>query len=64
MVRRTSSGLKEIPVPMKNLLHAKVADFPMQPGDIIYVPSSRVKSALNAGALVSSAGAAAVYRIP
>ncbi|HEX6906783.1 MAG TPA: polysaccharide biosynthesis/export family protein [Terriglobales bacterium] len=64
MVRRTSSGLKEIPVPMKGLLHAKVADFPMQPGDIIYVPSSRVKSALNAGALVSSAGAAAVYRIP
>ena len=64
MVRRTSSGLKEIPVPMKGLLHAKVADFRMQPGDIIYVPSSRVKSALNAGALVSSAGAAAVYRIP
>lgn len=64
MVRRTASGLKEIPVPMKSLLHAKVADFPMKPGDIIYVPSSRVKSALNAGALVSSAGAAAVYRIP
>jgi len=64
MVRRTASGLKEIPVPMKSLLHAKVADFPMNPGDIIYVPSSRVKSALNAGALVSSAGAAAVYRIP
>jgi polysaccharide export outer membrane protein len=64
MVRRTPSGLKEIPVPMKNLLHAKAADFSMQPGDIVYVPSSRVKSALNAGALVSSAGAAAVYRIP
>ena len=64
MVRRTPSGLKEIPVPMKDLLHAKAADFSMQPGDIVYVPSSRVKSALNAGALVSSAGAAAVYRIP
>ncbi|MGE5207643.1 MAG: polysaccharide biosynthesis/export family protein [Chlamydiota bacterium] len=64
MVRRTPSGLKEIPVPMKDLLHARAADFSMQPGDIVYVPSSRVKSALNAGALVSSAGAAAVYRIP
>jgi polysaccharide export outer membrane protein len=64
MVRRTTSGLKEIPVPMKGLLHAKVADLRMQAGDIVYVPSSRVKSALNTGALVSSAGAAAVYRIP
>ncbi len=64
MVRRTPSGLKEIPVPMKELLHAKTADLRMQAGDIVYVPSSRVKSALNTGALVSSAGAAAVYRLP
>ncbi len=64
MVRRTPSGLKEIPVPMKDLLHAKAADLRMQAGDIVYVPSSRVKSALNTGALVSSAGAAAVYRLP
>ena len=64
MVRRTPAGLKEIPVPMKNMLHAKARDIRLQPGDIVYVPSSRVKSMLNAGALVSSAGAAAVYRIP
>lgn len=64
MVRRTPSGLKEIPVPMKELLHAKAKDIQLQPGDIVYVPSSRVKSVLNAGMLVSSAGAAAVYRIP
>ncbi len=64
MVRRTPAGLKELSVPMKDLLHAKTADIPMNPGDIVYVPSSKVKSALNAGALASSAGAAAIYRIP
>jgi len=64
MVRRTPTGLKELSVPMKDLLRAKAADIPMNPGDIVYVPSSKVKSALNAGALASSAGAAAIYRIP
>lgn len=64
MVRRTPAGLKEIPVPMKDLLHAKAGDIRLQAGDIIYVPSSRVKSMLNAGMLVSSASTAAVYRIP
>lgn len=64
MVRRTPTGLKELSVPMKDLLRARAADIPMNPGDIVYVPSSKVKSALNAGALASSAGAAAIYRIP
>jgi polysaccharide biosynthesis/export protein len=64
MVRRTPTGLTELSVPMKDLLRAKAADIPMNPGDIVYVPSSKVKSALNAGALASSAGAAAIYRIP
>ena len=64
MVRRTPAGLKELSVPMKDLLHAKTADIPMNPGDIVYVPSSKVKSALNAGALATSAGSAAIYRIP
>ena len=64
LVRRTNQGLQEIAVPMKNLLRAKARDMQLHPGDILYVPSSRMKEALNAGALVSSAGAAAVYRIP
>jgi polysaccharide export outer membrane protein len=64
MVRRTPAGLKEIPVPLKELLRAKVADMQVLPGDILYVPSSRVKSALSMGTLLSSAGSAAVYRIP
>jgi len=45
-------------------LRAKIADIPLQADDILYVPSSRVKTALNAGALLSTLGTTALYRIP
>lgn len=64
MLRRTPTGLQERPVPFKELLHAKVADVPVQPEDIIFVPSSRMKEVLNAGTLATTAGAAAIYRLP
>jgi polysaccharide biosynthesis/export protein len=64
MLRRTPNGLQEVPVPLKKLLHAKVADIAVQADDIIYLPSSRMKEILNAGALISTAGTAAIYRIP
>jgi polysaccharide export outer membrane protein len=64
MIRRTQNGLQQLPVPLKNLMHAKVADIPLEPDDILYVPSSRLKSVLNAGALVTMAGSAALYRLP
>ena len=64
MIRRTQNGLQERPVPLNNLLHAKVADIPLEPDDILYVPGSRLKSALSAGQLLTIAGSAAVYRIP
>ena len=64
MLRRTPSGLQELRVPLKELLHAKVADIPVQADDIIYVPSSRLKTAMNAGALLTTIGTAAIYRVP
>jgi polysaccharide export outer membrane protein len=64
MLRRTPNGLQEIPVPLKDLLRAKVADIPVQADDIIYVPSSRMKAMVNAGALISTLGTTALYRIP
>jgi polysaccharide export outer membrane protein len=64
MLRRTPNGLQEIPVALKKLLHAKVSDIPVQADDIIYLPSSRIKEIVNAGALISTAGTAAIYRIP
>ena len=64
MLRRTPSGLQELRVPLKELLHAKVPDIPVQADDIIYVPSSRLKTAMNAGALLSTIGTAAIYKVP
>jgi polysaccharide export outer membrane protein len=64
MLRRTSTGLQERPVPLKNLMHAKTPDIPLQADDIIFVPTSRMKEVLNAGALATTAGTAAIYRIP
>jgi polysaccharide biosynthesis/export protein len=64
MLRRTPSGLQELRVPLKELLHAKVPDIPVQADDIIYVPSSRLKTAMNAGALLTTMGTAAIYKVP
>ena len=64
MVRRTPNGLQELPVPLKDMLHAKKPDMPVQGEDIIYVPSSRMKTLLNSSALVTSAATVALYQIP
>jgi|SRR5438552_13750385 len=65
IIRRTRDGLKELPVPLKQLLHAKAADLPVQAGDILYVPSSRAKAALaSSTSLINSAGTTAIYRLP
>jgi polysaccharide export outer membrane protein len=64
MIRRTAKGLQELPVPLKDLLRAKIADIPLEADDILYVPSSRIKTALNAGALLTTLGTTALYRVP
>ena len=64
MLRKTPSGLKELPVPLKNILQAKAPDMPVQAEDIIYVPRSRVKAALAPGVLLNTLAAVAIYRIP
>jgi polysaccharide biosynthesis/export protein len=64
MLRRTSNGLQEVPVPLKNILRAKTPDMPLEPDDIIFIPGSRMKEVLNVGALATSLGTVALYRIP
>jgi polysaccharide biosynthesis/export protein len=64
MLRNTSDGRKELPVPLKDILRAKAPDMPVQAEDIIYVPRSRLKTALAPGVLLNSALALAIYRIP
>jgi polysaccharide biosynthesis/export protein len=64
MLRRTPSGLRELPVPLKALLRGKTADIPVSADDILFVPSSRIKTVVGASALVAtSAATAAVYRV-
>jgi polysaccharide export outer membrane protein len=64
MLRRTPTGLQQIPVPLKNIMRAKAADIPLEADDILFVPNSRMKEILNGGALLTSLGATALYRIP
>jgi polysaccharide biosynthesis/export protein len=64
MMRRSPNGLQEIPVPLGKMLRGKQADIAVQPDDILYVPSSRVKSVLSLGEILALTSQAAVYRIP
>ncbi len=53
----------EMAVPLKDLLHAKAADIPMQADDILYVPSSRRKG-MSPGAIASTLATTIIYRVP
>ena len=44
MVRRTPSGLQQLPVPLKAILRGKTADMPLSADDILFVPSSHLKT--------------------
>ena len=64
MLRKTPSGLQQLQLPLKKILQAKEQDMPVQGEDIIYVPRSRIKASLVPGALLQTAAAVALYRIP
>jgi polysaccharide export outer membrane protein len=61
MVRRTSQGLKEIPLPFKRILQAKAPDVTLQPEDIIYVPGSKAKGFASTGSILSTLTTLAIY---
>ena len=64
MVRRTPSGLQELPVPLKAILRGKTTDMPLLGDDILFVPSSRLKTIATAGAVVATAAATtAIYHL-
>jgi polysaccharide biosynthesis/export protein len=44
LIRRTSDGPKQIPVPLKKILSAQAADVALQPDDILFVPASAAKA--------------------
>jgi polysaccharide export outer membrane protein len=64
LIRKTPEGLQEIPLPLKNILSAKMPDQPLQPGDILFVPTSTAKAVSRRGleAIIQAATGAAIYR--
>ncbi len=49
LIRKSANGRKQIPLPLRKMLEARVADVRLQADDIIFVPNSRAKSAAHRG---------------
>jgi polysaccharide export outer membrane protein len=45
ILRPTSNGMEQIPVPLKKILHAKAQDIPLAKGDVLFIPGSSAKAA-------------------
>jgi polysaccharide export outer membrane protein len=64
LLRKTDTGFQEQQIDLKKLLRGKAPDVSVRNNDILFVPISGLKSALNASALVAAAGTAAIYKVP
>ena len=64
LLRKTENGFQEERINLKKLLRGQVHDVAVRDEDILYVPSSVIKEALNASALVGVAASTAIYRMP
>jgi polysaccharide export outer membrane protein len=64
LLRRTENGFREQQIDLKKLLRGKAHDVSVRNEDILFIPSSAIKTALNASALVGVAATAAMYRVP
>ncbi len=62
LIRRNGDGFTEKQIQLSDMQKGKIADFVLQPDDMIYVPYSYLKNlAVNAAQIASAAGSAAVY---
>jgi polysaccharide export outer membrane protein len=64
LLRRAENGFQEQGIDVKKLLRGKARDVSVRDQDILFIPSSTIKEALNSGALLASASTAAIYRVP
>jgi polysaccharide export outer membrane protein len=64
LIRKTESGREEIPVPLRKVLSFQTADLKLMPDDILFVPSSKTKSAARRAleAAVQTATGVVIYR--
>ena len=64
LLHRTATGFQEEKIDLKKLMRGKRSDVAVRNDDILFVPTSGLKTALNASALVGAAGTAAIYHVP
>ena len=64
-ILKTDGARQELPVPLKKILANKAEDQLLADGDILFIPSSTAKNALNEmESILPSASGAAIYRVP
>jgi polysaccharide biosynthesis/export protein len=65
IIRHTPEGLKDMPLPFKKVLEAKVPDIQLQADDIIWIPNSKTASLATAttSTILTSALSLAIYRL-
>jgi len=62
LVRKTATGITEIPIPLGAMEKGKQPDISLQASDVLFVPFSYMKNlAVNGSQIAASAGAAAIY---
>jgi polysaccharide biosynthesis/export protein len=64
LLRKTDTGFQEQQIDLKKLLRGLTKDVAVGNQDIVYVPTSGVKRALDASALVGMAAGTAIWRAP
>jgi polysaccharide biosynthesis/export protein len=64
LLRKTDTGFQEQQIDLKKLLRGHIKDVAVSNQDILYVPTSGVKRALDSSALVGLAASTAIWRVP
>ena len=64
IIRKTPEGTQEFPVPLKEILSAKVNDVELLPGDVLFIPPSKGLEAFwrNENSILQAATAVAIFR--
>lgn len=62
LLRKTADGTETTPIQLKAMMRGKIPDVPLQSGDIVFVPSSGLKSfGTNTAGIFASVSGAALY---
>jgi hypothetical protein len=65
IIHKAESGYQETDIHLAKLMQGKAPDMPLSPEDIVFVPNSKLKSAVAGGytSVVSAATSAAIYSV-